>query len=191
MIQRNVEHHPPGPTAPLVGGTAAVIRGVLTRWTLTTRLLVAGTLLLVGLPLLSILVYVRGYPATPVPLTVVLVDTLQVLIILNAFVVIGQLVLETGIRPPRLASKLSQIRDDEASAPLRRSRSGELRELSLSLAEGIWELERKGRAVPRQAVLDYIRDAVTAELEHRRRASALERRLAELEVILSGGVGAD
>ncbi len=191
VIQRNVEHRPPEPAASLAGGTAAIMRGVLTRGTLTTRLLVAGTLLLVGLPLLTILVYVRGYPSTPVPLVVVLVDGLQVLIILNAFVVMGQLVLETGIRVPRPASKRSEIREDDEASALRRRRSGGLRELSLNLAEVIWELERRNRTVPRQAILDYIRDAVTAELEHRRRASALERRLAELEMRLRGGIRAD
>jgi hypothetical protein len=41
-----------------------------------------------------------------------------------------------------------------------------------------------------RAVLDYIRDAVTVEIEHRRGAAALERRLADLEVRLAGGSGA-
>jgi hypothetical protein len=75
----------------------------------------------------------------------------------------------------------------ETSAPSQHSGPIGLRALSLSLAEAIWEQERNGRAVPGQAILDYIRDAVTAELEYRRRASTLERRLTDLEIQFAGG----
>jgi len=185
VIHGNVQRRSPRTAVPRSGGAAAIARVVLTRGTLTTRLFVAGTLLLVGLPVLTILVYIWGYPSTPVPLfVVVLVDGLQVLIVLNGIVVVAQLAMETGIRVPRPAGHRSQ------SAPLRRSGPVGLRELCLSLVEAIWKLERNGRAVPDQAVLNYIRDAVTAELEHRRRAAALERRLAELEIGLTGGAGA-
>ena len=171
-------------------GAVAVRAGVfLTRGTLTTRLLIAGILLLIGLPVLTILIYVWGYPSAPVPrAAVVVVDSLQVLIVLNAIVVIAQLALETRIRFPGVVDNPSRMREvSETSAPSQHSGPIGLRALSLSLAEAIWERERNGRAVPGQAILDYIRDGVTAELEYRRRASALERRLTDLEIQFPGG----
>ncbi|HET9000589.1 MAG TPA: hypothetical protein VFP86_13170 [bacterium] len=164
-------------------------RVLLTRGTLTTRLVLAGILLLVGLPVLTILIYVWGYPSAPVPrAAVVVVDTFQVLIVLNAIVVIAQLALETRIRYPWVVGTPSRMREvSGTSAPAQHSGPIGLRALSLSLAEAIWEQERNGRAVPGQAILDYIRDAVTAELEYRRRVSTLERRLADLEVRFGGG----
>ena len=171
------------------GAVAVRARVLLTRGTLTTRLVLAGILLLVGLPVLTILIYVWGYPSAPVPrAAVVAVDTFQVLIVLNAIVVIAQLALETRIRYPSVVGTPSRMREvSETSAPAQHSGPIGLRALSLSLAEAIWEQERNGRAVPGQAILDYIRDAVTAELEYRRRVSTLERRLADLEVRFGGG----
>jgi hypothetical protein len=178
--------------AQALGGVVGISKKLLTRGTLATRLLVAGILLLVGLPVLTILVYVWGYQpnAVPVPV-VVLVDGLQLLIVLNAAVVVSQLAASTGIRVRRIARTRRQTRE-VATAPalLQRSATAGLHELSLSLAEQIWKMERGGRGALGETVLEYVRDAVTVELEHRRHAAALEQRLADLEIRLAAGSGA-
>ena len=147
---------------------------------------------MVALPVLTILVYVWGYPSSPVPLPlVVLVDVLQALIVFNAVLVVAQLV-GTRIRVPWVSGRHNQRADTrEAPLPPRRSGPEGLRELSLRLAEMIWEQERNRGAVLGPAVLDYVRDAVTAELDHRRRREALEQRLANLELLLTGVSGAE
>jgi hypothetical protein len=176
---------------PPLDGAVTVAKLLLTRPALSTRLLVAGVLLLVGLPALTILVYVWGYPSTTVPLPVaIVVDGLQLLIVLNALVAVSQLLTGIGIRMPWAASERTRKgKSGVASTPVRRNGPVGLHALSLDLAESIWEHERNGHSTLGQSILDYIRDAVVAELEHRRRTSALERRLSELEVKLSGRTG--
>ncbi len=178
---------------PLSRGAIAIVRTLLAGGTLATRLMVAGTLLLVGLPVLTILVYVWGYPWSPGPLPlVVLVDGLQVLIVLSAIVVVAQLVAGTRIRARRVPSRHREtVETRETPLPPQRNGPTGLREFSLRLAEMIWEQERKNSAVVGAAVLDCVREAVTAELEHRRRMHVLEQRLANLEVSLTGGSGTD
>jgi len=168
------------PTIVSSNGVIARLTTLLTGGTLATRLVVAGTLLMVGLPVLTILVHVWGYPPTPVTLPLVyLADGLQVLIVLNALVIAAQLVGRSRIRVPWVSSRRPQaVGAGEALRPLRRSGPVELRELCVDLAVRIWEQERKSGAVLGPVVLDYIRDAVTTELEHRRRKDVLERRLA-------------
>ncbi len=169
------------------------MKTLLTGGTLATRLVVAGALLVVGLPALTILVYVWGYPSTPVTLPLVyLADGLQVLIVLNAIVVAAQLVGRSAIRVPWMSGRRTQtVEAREASLPLRRSGPMRLRELCLGLVEMIWEQERKSGAVLGPAVLDYLRDAVTAELEHRRRRDVLAQRLAQLELLLTPETGVE
>jgi hypothetical protein len=182
--------------APTIGPpldrVVAVAKPFLTRGTLAARLVVAGTLLLVGLPALTIAVYVLGYPTTPVPpAVVVLVDGLQLLIVLNAVVVVAQLARGAGIRihwTQRTQMRMANV--GKPGARFHRSGPTELNVLSFTLVEMIWAQERNGHPVLDQAVLDYIRDAVTVELEHRRRVSTLERRLAALEGKLAGRSGA-
>ncbi len=158
----------------------AKVNALLTGGAPATRVLVAGALLVVGLPVLTILVYVWGYPSTPVPpALVVSIDGLQILIILNAIMVAFQLA-ATQIRVPKVFRKHRQMAEAREIGP------AGLRELSFDLAEMIWEHERGGRSTLGPAILDYVHDAVTAELGHRRRRQILERRLVELEVLMRG-----
>ena len=162
-------------------GPLTVMKAVVTGGTLATRLLVAGALLLVGLPGLSILVYLLGSPPTPAPIPLlVVVDSVQVLIVLNALVVVGQLLVEVRRRRFLLADSRRPI------APVSRAgvsvdRPKGLQELCVELTEMIWEHERHARSGLDDAVLAYVRDAVTAEVERRRRRVVLDQRLAELE----------
>jgi hypothetical protein len=171
----------------------AKVTAFLTRGTPATRLLAAGILLAVGLPVLTILVYVWGYPSSPIPPAVVVsVGGLQVLIVLNAIVVVFQLVGGKRIRVSRVSSRHRRVAAArEIPLPIERSEPAGLRQLSLSLAEMLWEHEQRGQFALGPAILDYVHDAVTAELVHRRRRSILERRLAELEVSLRGGAGTE
>lgn len=193
MIREHVGLRRSRTITPLSGGAIAIVRRLLAGGTLATRLVVAGTLLLVGLPALTILVYVWGYPSSPVPLPlVVLVDGLQVLIVLSGIVVVAQLVAGTGIRVRGMPGRHRQtVETRETPLPPQRRGPTGLQEFSLRLAEMIWEQERKSSAVVGPAVLDCVREAVTAELEHRRRLHVLEQRLANLEVSLAGGAGTD
>ena len=108
------------------------------------------------------------------------VDSVQVLIVLNALVVVGQLLV--GVR--RRRSSLADSRRPIAQA----SRAGVsvdrpkgLQELCVELTEIIWEHERHARSGLDHAVLAYVSDAVTVEVERRRRRVVLDQRLAELE----------
>ncbi len=177
----------------VLGGAIAIVRRVATGGTLAIRLLATGILLVVGLPILTMLLYLWGYPATPVPPPIViLVDGLQLLIVVYAVVVGAQLVAygaavltqfarRTPLQVPRPwgAGTLSEeVRP--ASASPSDGWAG-LREWSHRLANMIWLQERRGRLEFGPAALAYVRDAVMLELEYRRRAEALERRAAELE----------
>jgi hypothetical protein len=177
---------------PALYGVIGLSKMLLTRGTLATRLVIAGILLLLGLPALTILVYVWSYQPAAVPFpVVVLVDGLQLLIVLYAVVVVSQFVASTGTRVRWISRKRGQTREGRMTPALpQRSSTAGLPELSLSLAEMIWKMERERRGALGEAVLDYIRDAVTVELEHRRTAAAMELRLAALEVTLTGGSGA-
>jgi hypothetical protein len=172
------------------GGT--IVRKAVTGGTLAIRLLATGILLVIGLPLLSMLLYIWGYPTTPVPpLLVVLVDGLQLLIVAYALVVGAQLVAYAAATaqrmrrgaPGRRAVWRQRPFSSEGRAASASSHDGwtTLREWSVRLADMIWLQEQRGRSEFGPAALAYVRDAVTVELEHRRRAAALERRVAELE----------
>jgi hypothetical protein len=189
MLHEHVRPRGAPTISPLSGWVVAAARPFLTRGTLAARLVIAGTLLLVGLPALTIVVYGLGYPTAPVPLAVVvLVDGLQLLIVLNAAVVVAQLARGAGIRIPW--TRRTHMRMANVGKPRARfhgSGPTELHVLSFALVEMIWEEERNGRPGLDQAVLDYIREAVTVELEHRRRVATLEQRLAALEAGLQDG----
>jgi hypothetical protein len=58
-----------------------------------------------------------------------------------------------------------------------------LKEVVRDLAELIWQMEQQTRHAPEDAVLAYVRDAVTTEVEYRRRMQELDRKLVELEGI--------
>lgn len=170
-----------------------IVRKAVTGGTLAIRLLATGILLVMGLPLLSMLLYIWGYPATPVPLLlVVLVDGLQLLIVAYAVVVGAQLVAYAAVTAQRMrgaapgrgrAAWGERPFSSESRAAYASSHDGwtNLREWSVRLADMIWLQEQRGRSEFGPAALAYVRDAVTVELEHRRRAAALERRAAELE----------
>jgi hypothetical protein len=175
-----------------VSGAIAIARRVATAGTLAIRLLAAGILLVVGLPLLTVLLYSLGYPATPVPLPIViLVDALQVLIVAYAIVAGVQFLAYAGMavtRFGRSASRLAPPPDERAPGGEVRATSDSaslgwaaLRQGALRLADMIWEQEQHGRAEFGPAALAYVRDAVTLEVEHRRQAAVLERRAGELE----------
>jgi hypothetical protein len=59
----------------------------------------------------------------------------------------------------------------------------ELQELVRRLTEVAWTAEQQTHHPVDGIVLGYVRDAVTAEIEYRRRRSGLEARLAEFEVL--------
>ncbi|TMI87911.1 MAG: hypothetical protein E6H00_14190 [Bacillati bacterium ANGP1] len=61
----------------------------------------------------------------------------------------------------------------------------ELRQFVASLANMIWERERKTQQQVDAVVLGYVHGAVTAELEYRRRMHELSRRLAEIDKTLA------
>ncbi len=154
-------------------GALAVTKALVTGGTLATRLLIAGALLLVGLPVLTILVYLWSSPPTPAPIPLlVVVDGLQVLIVLNALVVVGQLLV--GVRRRRSNAQVSWT-------GVSKNRPKSLQELCVELTEMIWEHERQTRSGLDHAVLAYVRDAVTVEVERRRRRVVLDQRLADLE----------
>jgi hypothetical protein len=56
-----------------------------------------------------------------------------------------------------------------------------LKEGVRDLAELIWQMEQQTQHAAEDAVLAYVRDAVTTEVEYRRRMHELDRRLGELE----------
>jgi hypothetical protein len=58
-----------------------------------------------------------------------------------------------------------------------------LRELVRDLAELIWQMDQQTQRTTEDAVLAYVRDAVTTEVEYRRRMQELDRKLADLERI--------
>lgn len=181
----------------MLGGALAMVRRVATGGTLAVRLLAAGGLLIVGLPVLTILLYMWGYPATPVPrLVVILVDGLQVLIVAYALVVAAQVVFHAavvvarfgGLVPRRAPSARDErmLREEvQALSAQPADRWTGLREWSLRLADLIWLHELRGRREFGPAALAYVRDAVMLELEHRARTEALQRRAAELEAWIS------
>ena len=51
------------------------------------------------------------------------------------------------------------------------------------LSDLIWQLEQRKKRPLEDAILAYVRDAVTTEIEYRRRLNDLDRKLAELESI--------
>ncbi|HKX19884.1 MAG TPA: hypothetical protein VJT33_17920 [bacterium] len=57
----------------------------------------------------------------------------------------------------------------------------QLKEMVHQMADSIWEHEQRTKQRTEDAVLTYVRDAVSAELEYRRRVTDLDRRLVELE----------
>lgn len=60
-------------------------------------------------------------------------------------------------------------------------RTMQLKEMVHQMADSIWEHEQRTKQRTEDAVLTYVRDAVSAELEYRRRVTDLDRRLVELE----------
>ncbi len=176
-----------------LGRAVAIARRVATGGTLALRLLATGILLFVGLPILTMLLYIWGYPATPVPpLVVILVDVLQLLIVAYAVVVGAQLVTYAavvatqfgrGARRRAPAAWGERTLSEEVRAKSAEPSAGwaGVREWPQRLVEMIWLQEQRGRPEFGSAALAYVHDAVTVELEHRRRAEALDRRAAELE----------
>jgi hypothetical protein len=57
----------------------------------------------------------------------------------------------------------------------------QLQELVHHLTDLIWQAEQRTEHVMDDAILTYVRDAVSAEIEYRRRMRELDRRMAELE----------
>ena len=55
-----------------------------------------------------------------------------------------------------------------------------LKELAHQLADLAWALEERTQHPASDTVLEYVRDAVTVEVEYRRRLRDLERRLNEI-----------
>jgi hypothetical protein len=55
-----------------------------------------------------------------------------------------------------------------------------LKDLARQLADLIWTLEQQTQQPADPAVLGYVQEAVTVELEYRRRMRDLERRLADI-----------
>lgn len=59
----------------------------------------------------------------------------------------------------------------------------ELKELVHQLTDLIWHREQQSHQAVEAAILSYIQDAVTVEIEYRRRMHDLDRRLSELEAL--------
>jgi hypothetical protein len=59
----------------------------------------------------------------------------------------------------------------------------QLKELVGGLADLIWQREQRSQHASEDEILTYVHDAVTTELEYRRRMHELARRLSELENI--------
>ncbi len=57
----------------------------------------------------------------------------------------------------------------------------ELKDLVHSLTDLIWEREMRTQQPAETAILGYVQDVVSVEIEYRRRMRDLDRRLAELE----------
>lgn len=56
-----------------------------------------------------------------------------------------------------------------------------LRNVAHELSELVWEMEQQTKQPMEDAIVTYVRDAVSAEIEFRRRMADLDRRMAELE----------
>ena len=59
----------------------------------------------------------------------------------------------------------------------------QLKELVHHLTDLIWQAEQHTEHPVDDAILTYVRDAVAAEIEYRRRMRELDRRLIELETV--------
>ena len=188
--------HAPGALRPF-GAATTLVQLATGGGTLPVRTLAAGILLTVGLPALTLVVYLWDYPSALVrwPL-VALVDALQLLIVAYAVVIGAQVLAYARTAATRARRGVPAMtvcgalpRGDRASptalvpsaATLPRAGLVVLREWSVQLANQIWTREQHAGAELHRAVLACIRDGVTLELEHRRRSAALERRAAELE----------
>lgn len=58
----------------------------------------------------------------------------------------------------------------------------QLQELVHHLTDLVWQAEQRTEHTMDDAILTYVRDAVSAEIEYRRRMRELDRRMAELEI---------
>jgi hypothetical protein len=157
---------------------------------LPTRLLIAGSLLVVVFPALGGLAAALGYPAASLPAPVVIVlGGLQFLIVLYAVMVVVQLAVAVGaavssaIEKWRRGGTVAATAKDDATTrgQVSGSMRRDLKVLTRQLTEMIWEQEQHGRGPLERAILGYVYDAVSTEIEHRRRRRELERRWGELE----------
>lgn len=182
-----------GQTQGVLGGAVAIVTRATGAGTLAIRVLASGILLFLGLPILTVSLYFLGYPARRVPLPIVIfVDGLQLLIVAYAVAVGAQLVAHAAAAVTRLRrgaprgvrAKWDEWTEREPLGAASRSPSdgwAVLRAEAFRLADLIWLQERRGRPEFGPVALAYVRDAVTLQLEYRRRAAALHQRALELE----------
>jgi hypothetical protein len=64
----------------------------------------------------------------------------------------------------------------------------ELKDIVHQLTDLIWRREQQSQQAVETAVLSYIQDAVTVEIEYRRRMHDLDRRLSELEAVRGAAI---
>jgi hypothetical protein len=57
----------------------------------------------------------------------------------------------------------------------------QLRDMVQELSNLVWEMERQTKQPMEDVIVTYVRDAVSTEMEYRRRMADLDRRMAELE----------
>ncbi|GEM_PF-5114242 len=164
---------------------AARLWSVALRGPLPTRLIVAGSLLLLGNPLLTLLAYRMGYQVERMPrLSLLLIGGLQGLIALYAAVVVTQLLVASAAHG--VGALAGRRRGSGHGAAVLRAvgpeRQGALRELARQAADVIWQHEEQGRGTIAGPVVAYIEEVIAAELRYRRRMRALADRLSRLRV---------
>src|SRR5579859_1261487 len=85
--------------------------------------------------------------------------------------------LEIRGRPVKDPRRLFRVHGADPSGGTRM----QLQELVHHLTDLIWQAEQRTEHAMDDAILTYVRDAVNAEIEYRRRMRELDRRMAELE----------
>jgi hypothetical protein len=156
---------------------------VALRGSLSTRLIVAGSLLLLGSPLLTLLIYGMQAWSGRIPrAALILIGGLQGLIALNAAVVVAQSLVASGRHT--MAAVIRRWSGNDHSAvvleAVGQERQKVLREVARRAADVIWEHEEEGRQPATRLVGAYIEEVIAAELRYRRRKRALASRLGGL-----------
>jgi hypothetical protein len=160
--------------------TFATLLSIALRGSLSTRLIVAGSLLALGNPLLTLLAYAMEDRSGSLPRAALIpIGGLQGLIALYAAVVFAQSLVASGRYAVSVVIRRS--RGDSYSAAVLEAvgqeRQKALRDVARQAADVVWEHEEESRQPVSALVVAYIEEVIATELRYRRRMRALESRL--------------